>query len=152
MFLALFWAYIGQPDDHKGWAPLMPFNQFIVRTNSWKNRGGYFCIRHFDFFCFIPVNIYNLARMGQSFADYSGLLQKSRCAHISVTQYMSVGTVYNEVKIVLKKHFYRLIFSRKFSSCIEIFVRLFNTESSNKMAWKFHKNSHAHAEIFGPII
>ena len=69
-----------------------------------------------------------------NFADYSGLQQKSRCAHISVIQYMLVGTVYNEVKIVLKKHFYRLIFSRKFSSCIEIFVRLFNTESSNKMA------------------
>ena len=30
-FLALFWAYIGQPDDHIGWATLMP------HCESWSN-------------------------------------------------------------------------------------------------------------------
>ena len=31
-FLALFWAYVGQPDDHIGWATLMPFAS-IYSTN-----------------------------------------------------------------------------------------------------------------------
>ena len=37
--LALFWAYVRQPDDHIGWVTLMPFasiNPTIPRTNPWN--------------------------------------------------------------------------------------------------------------------
>ena len=40
-FLALFWAYIGQPDNHIGWATLMPFASIYStnpRTNPWNFR------------------------------------------------------------------------------------------------------------------
>ena len=36
VFLPLFWAYVGQPDDHIGWGTLMPFasiNPTHPRTN-----------------------------------------------------------------------------------------------------------------------
>ena len=39
-FLALFWAYVGQPDDHIGWATLMPFTSIYStnpRTNPWNS-------------------------------------------------------------------------------------------------------------------
>ena len=38
-FLALFWAHVGQPDDHIGWATLMPLVSIYPtspRTNPWK--------------------------------------------------------------------------------------------------------------------
>ena len=37
-----------------------------------------------------PVNIYNVARMGRNFADYPGLQQKSKWAHISLTIWSSL--------------------------------------------------------------
>ena len=40
-FLALFWAYVGQPDNHIGWATLMPFLKIYStspRTNPWNFR------------------------------------------------------------------------------------------------------------------
>ena len=78
VFLALFWAYIGQPDNHIGWVKLMPFasiNPTIPRTNP-RNFGGncsafgeveklsffesailnFFFQKKF-FFCFIPMKI-----------------------------------------------------------------------------------------------
>ena len=64
MFLALFWAYVGQPDGHVGWVTLMPFasiNPTDPRTNlwnfgdncsafwgSWKTQ--FFWVGHFEFF------------------------------------------------------------------------------------------------------
>ena len=39
MFLALFWAYVGQPDSHIGWVKLMTiasFNPTNPRTNLWN--------------------------------------------------------------------------------------------------------------------
>ena len=39
LFLALFWAYVGQPDSHIGWGKLMPFasiNLTNPRTNLWN--------------------------------------------------------------------------------------------------------------------
>ena len=84
MFLALFWAYVGQPDGHIGWVTLMPFasiNPTNPRTNLWNfhkkiSRIGDFekrrfwkmailKIGHFDFFsskkifffCFILMKI-----------------------------------------------------------------------------------------------
>ena len=39
VFLALFWAYVGQPDDHTGWATLMPFASIYSthpETNPWN--------------------------------------------------------------------------------------------------------------------
>ena len=38
-FLAIFWAYVGQPDNHIGWATLMPFTSIYStnpRTNPWN--------------------------------------------------------------------------------------------------------------------
>ena len=38
-FLALFWAYIGVPDSHIGWATLMPLASIYPtkpKTNPWK--------------------------------------------------------------------------------------------------------------------
>jgi hypothetical protein len=38
-FLAVNWAYVGQPDDHIGWAKSMPFASIdptYPRTNSWN--------------------------------------------------------------------------------------------------------------------
>ena len=86
MFLALFWAYIGQPDDHIGWVTLMPFasiNPIIPRTNLWNFGencsafwGGwktqFFWVGHFEifliFFSFASflsklVKIYGIARI-----------------------------------------------------------------------------------------
>ena len=64
VFLALFWAYIGQPDGHISWVTLMPFasiNPTNPRTNLWNFGencsafwGGwktqFFWIGHFEFF------------------------------------------------------------------------------------------------------
>ena len=61
-FLAVNWAYIGQPDDHIGWAKLMSFASIDpthLKTNLWnfgKNcsafRGGwktqFFWVGHFE--------------------------------------------------------------------------------------------------------
>ena len=79
VFLALFGAYIGQPDSHIGWVTLMPFasiNSTNPRTNlwnfgdncsafggSWKTQ--FFWVGHFEFFfskkkkifCFILIQI-----------------------------------------------------------------------------------------------
>ena len=38
-FLALFWAYVGQPDNHIGWATLMTsasIHSTLPKTNSWN--------------------------------------------------------------------------------------------------------------------
>ena len=40
-FLALFWAHVGQPDDHIGWPTLIPFASIFStnsRTNPWNFR------------------------------------------------------------------------------------------------------------------
>ena len=40
-FFACFWAYVGQPHNHIGWATLMPFasiNSTNQRTNPWNFR------------------------------------------------------------------------------------------------------------------
>ena len=46
VFLALFWAYVGQPDDHIGWAMhWCPLHQFIVLMKGpipGKNKNGRF--------------------------------------------------------------------------------------------------------------
>ena len=63
MFLALFGAYVGQPDGHIGWVTLMPFasiNPTNPRTNLWNFGencsafgGGwktqFFWVGHFEF-------------------------------------------------------------------------------------------------------
>ena len=39
MFLALFWAHVGQPDGHLGWTTLMPLASIYPtnpRTNPWN--------------------------------------------------------------------------------------------------------------------
>ena len=75
VFLALFWAYVRQPDNH--WDTLMPFasiNSTNPRTNPWNFREKilriwgveklFFWVGHFDFFfwfffffCFLPMKI-----------------------------------------------------------------------------------------------
>ena len=79
MFLALFGAYVGQPDGHIGWVTLMPFasiNPTNPRTNLWNFGencsafgGGwktqFFWVGHFEFFfskkkfffCFFLIQI-----------------------------------------------------------------------------------------------
>ena len=95
MFLAIFWAYVGQPDDHIGWATLMPFAS-IYRTNQrtnpwiffkWELRElkisvrvkGWAIFKKKFFFASSPwksVNIYRLPRMGRNFDDYPGFQPK----------------------------------------------------------------------------
>ena len=80
-FLALFWAHVGQPDNHIGSATLMlfaPIYSTNPRTNSWKFRkkilriGGvenlsFFWVGHFEFYFFkknfflLHLNIYRIA-------------------------------------------------------------------------------------------
>ena len=85
MLLGHFWAYVGQPHGHIGWATSMPFasiNSTYPRTNPKKIhkkilRIGDFEKRYFDFFfskfflfSFFPwkqVKVYWLAKMGQNF-------------------------------------------------------------------------------------
>jgi hypothetical protein len=83
-FFARFWAYVGQPHGHIGWATSMPFasiNSTNPRTNPWSFHKKYwelailknvfFLSRPFwFFFAFFPskqVKNYGLARMGQNF-------------------------------------------------------------------------------------
>ena len=73
-FFACFWAYVGQPHNHIGWATSMPFASIYPtdpRTNSWNLckqywywKTQFFWVGHFDFsfqqnlfFCFIPMKI-----------------------------------------------------------------------------------------------
>ena len=93
VFLALFWAYVRQPDNHIGWATLMPFASIYStnpRTNPWNSHekilriGGveklnFFWVGHFDFFFFISmksVKDHRLAWTGLNFDDYSGFQLK----------------------------------------------------------------------------
>ena len=86
-FLALFWAYVGQPDNHIGcWATLMHFVSIystIPRTNAWNfwkkilRIGGDFEFFFQIFFFFATftwksVKIYRLAWLGLNFDDYPG--------------------------------------------------------------------------------
>ena len=62
--LALFWAYVRQPDDHISWATSMPFASFHrmnLRPNPWKKifkknenwqnwKMSFFLGGHFEFF------------------------------------------------------------------------------------------------------
>ena len=117
----------------------------IENRGSWKSQ--YFWVRHFDFFYFIPMNIsqhLQVSKDGSKFCWFSGLQQKSTCAHISVTQCMSVGTVYNGVKIVLK--FFWLYWVIKIWNILPTRWH----ENFRKIRWK--KNENAPAEIFDPII
>ena len=77
-FLGHFWAYVGQPNGHMGWATSMPFisiNSINPRTNPWYLhkkilriwrfwKTHFFWGSHFEFFfskkyffCFIPMKI-----------------------------------------------------------------------------------------------
>ncbi len=66
VFLGCFWAYVGQPHDHIGWATSMPFasiNPTNPRTNPWNFGGNcsafgggwktqFFWVGHFEIFFF----------------------------------------------------------------------------------------------------
>ena len=54
------------------------------------------------------VNIYNVARMGRNFYDYPGLQQKSKCAHISVTQCNLLHCTLFDCKFVFLGTIYQL--------------------------------------------
>ena len=85
MFLCCFWAYVGQPHNHIGWAISMPFatiNSTNPRTNPWNFHKKFwelvilknalflslpFWIFFFAFFQRNLVIVYWLARMAQNF-------------------------------------------------------------------------------------
>ena len=74
VFFAENWAYVGQPDDHIGWAKWMPFvsiDPTHPRTTLWNFGencsafdGGwktqYFWVGHFDFFFFKTLYVINV--------------------------------------------------------------------------------------------
>ena len=79
VFFGHFWAYVGQPHDHIGWAPSMPFaliNPTNPRTDPWNFHKKILRIGDFEkctffesailnfffrkknfFFCFFPMKI-----------------------------------------------------------------------------------------------
>ena len=63
MFLGYFWAYVGQPQNHIGWATSMPFasiNPTNPRTYPWNFHKKILRIGRVEklsFFCFIPMKI-----------------------------------------------------------------------------------------------
>ena len=98
-FLALFWAYAGQPGDHKGLAILIPFisiHSIYPRTNPYNFQekilriGGVKKRRFFDraslnflfkkiffaSFLWKSVKIYRLEWIGLNFDDYPGFQLK----------------------------------------------------------------------------
>ena len=96
VFLAIFWAYVRQPDNH--WDTSMPFasiNSTNPRTNPWYFRekilgiGGVentvflFFSQKNIFFALSPwksVKVSRLARMGRNFDDYTGFQPKTTAA------------------------------------------------------------------------
>ena len=64
VFFGCFWAYVGQPHNHTGWATSMPFasiNPTNLRTNPWNfwkeilrigdfEKTQFFWVGHFGFF------------------------------------------------------------------------------------------------------
>ena len=78
---ACFWAYVGQPHGHIGWATSMPFASFNYtnpRINPWNVWKKYWenlsffelailSLKKTFFFCFRHVKVYWLTRMGQNF-------------------------------------------------------------------------------------
>ena len=91
MFLALFWAYVGQPDSHIGWVRLMFFasiNPTNPRTNLWNFgencsavgggwRTQFFWI-FFTSFLLKLVPIYGVPRIFWNYDVYLDFQQKAR--------------------------------------------------------------------------
>ena len=73
VFLALFWAYVGQSDDHIGWTTLMPVAS-IYRTNQrinpWKKNQKKWELGELKISDF-------LTRMGQNFDNHPGFQPKT---------------------------------------------------------------------------
>ena len=66
VFLGCFWAYVGQPHDHIGWATPMPFassNSTHPRTNPWNFHekilriGGALKMTFCFVFCFLVIGL-----------------------------------------------------------------------------------------------
>ena len=111
--LALFWAYVGQPDGHIGWVTLMPFasiNPTNPRTNPWNFGGNcstfgeveklsffesailnYFFQKK-NFFCFIPMKTCQSLLVSKDFSKFWWLpwfpAPNSTCLNICNTVYV----------------------------------------------------------------
>ena len=131
-FLACFWAYVGQPHGHIGWAIPMPFASFKPtnpRTNPW-NFGGicsafdeveklsffesailnFFSKKNNFFFASSPwklVTNYMLEWMGLNFYYYDGLQPKIRAGIINEHECRLEKMSYNRTKNVLEKVFFK---------------------------------------------
>ena len=106
MFFGHFWAYVGQPHDHIGWAPTMPFasiNPTNPRTDPWNFHKKILRIDRVEKWTFFESAILNfilkkkkkilapwklvtnyvLEWMGLNFQYYDGLQPKIRAGIIN---------------------------------------------------------------------
>ena len=110
MHFLCFLPFVEQPDDHIGWATLLPFTWIYPtdpRTNSWNfcenilKIGGFeklFWVGHFElfffyiyiFFCFIPMKISQSFLVSKDGSKFWWLLwflaQNNTCINIYATQ------------------------------------------------------------------
>ena len=101
VFLGCFWAYVGQPDDHRSWATSMPFASFHcmnLRTNPWKKKNenwrnwkmSFFFSRPFwIFFCFIPIKTFKFYWLARFPAPKSTCLKICNTVYYAHCIYMS---------------------------------------------------------------
>ena len=83
-FFACFWAYVGQPHSHIGWALSMPFASITPtnpRTNPWNFGGNcsafgggwktqFFWVGHFEFFFAKKKKIFHFFPMKKPWVSY----------------------------------------------------------------------------------
>ena len=109
-FLSIFWAYVGQPDNHIGWATLMILAslKFLGKNieNWWFSKTW---VSHFKFyFASSPwksVKIDSVARMGRNFDNYPDFQPKTpaktyatQCRLMAIkTQILRKGKVWREL-------------------------------------------------------
>ena len=79
--------FVPSLESHKLWLIWIGMKQKKIQNGrfSWKNienwwswKSQFFCVGHFEFFCFKSVIIYVIPRMGQNFDDYPDFQQKAR--------------------------------------------------------------------------
>ena len=81
VFLALFWAYVRQPDGHIGWVILMPFasiNPTNPRTNPWNFGGNCSAFVDVEKLSFFESAILNLKKKEKKMTYHTVLNRKSQ--------------------------------------------------------------------------
>ena len=90
MFFSHFWAYVGQPHDHIGWAKSMPFasvNPTNPRTNPWKFHEKILRIGGAGKWCFFEAAILNF--LSRPFWIFFRFISVKNPAHLYEVSFFS---------------------------------------------------------------